>query len=564
MNGAAACHEIAGCPGLYVDAFKGKYLEKTKDAQNAFILSHYHGDHYGSLPREGKYQGPALIHCTPVTAALLKTVHQVPAQFVVEHGYGESWTYRMKSKEKKEEHSAVKAPDNQHQDQVQITFYDANHCPGAAIVAIQFADETVHLHTGDMRYHEKMKTYPVIRKAVANRKLDIVYLDTTYGHPKHDFVAQGVAVNTIASHVHELLGNERIQSTNDSSRARPKILVLLSCYSIGKEKVLWETANRTNQLVYVTERKLQMMQCIQSPANKKTEGEQGTPSCPCSQMIQKCTRDPNATDIHVIRMGLAGELWPFFRPNYQNCVDYAEDLSQHYDKVVAFIPTGWANASNWNKKNAVSTRQMECRKTKRFMDVEIRLISYSEHSAFSELTEFAEYLKPRKVVPTVFSDEKDCQRIEKLFRKYIDSSRAKLQFFKSMQGAATSTKPAFKSLARTARSQKQDPVKRDGETKKEDDSGLIDLTFSSSDEEDSNKIKENHSSRSTGQSSLRNPRKSKVSAEHSELSTQSYKRRLSSTAQVGGKTPTKRKSESSSSKAATPPITSFFSAKPER
>ena len=43
MNAASCCHTIEGCPGLYVDAFRGALLRKTNDADNSFILTHYHG-----------------------------------------------------------------------------------------------------------------------------------------------------------------------------------------------------------------------------------------------------------------------------------------------------------------------------------------------------------------------------------------------------------------------------------------------------------------------------------------------------------------------------------------
>jgi hypothetical protein len=110
--------------------------------------------------------------------------------------------------------------------------------------------------------------------------------------------------------------------------------------------------------------------------------------------------------------------------------------------VVAFIPTGWADATNWNKKNAVSKRRVDIdkiqnreggdQKTEHFIDVEIRLIPYSEHSTFPELCAFVDFLKPRKVIPTVFSDEKDYAKIEGRFRDMIDSQRAKQMFVNSI------------------------------------------------------------------------------------------------------------------------------------
>lgn len=397
MNLSKECHEIPGCPGLYIDAFRGPYLRKTHHMEHAFILTHYHGDHYGKLPRDNKYQGPALIHCTPVTAALLRKVHQVPDIFLVEHGYGETFLFRPTGPFQ--------------QERTKITFYDANHCPGAAIVAVKLANGIVHLHTGDMRYHDKMKSYSLLKEAALARKIDLLFLDTTYANPKYDFLSQEEAVDTIASQIHDLLGSSR-RSKEESSAT----LVLLSCYSIGKEKCLWEASNRCNQPVYVSERKYDMLQCIE-----------GYDDHVSSQIGRRCTRNPTESDLHVIQMGLAGQMHPFFQPDFGACADYAREVAQEgkeYSKVVAFIPTGWADATNWNKKNSVS--QSVCQG----IHVEVRLVCYSEHSTFSELQAFVDFLKPRKIIPTVFSDENDKRRIEARFK--VDMNRAKQSLIDSM------------------------------------------------------------------------------------------------------------------------------------
>ena len=419
MNQAERCHAVNGCPGLYVDAFKA-FRGKTRDKSCSFILTHYHGDHYNGLPRDGAYVGPAMIHCTPVTAALLRTVHGVASELIVEHSYGESWVHKYECSEDDSSDYATA------QQEATITFFDANHCPGAAIVLIQLPNGRVHLHCGDMRYHPRMKDYPLLQKFASDRSIDLLYLDTTYSHPKHSFLAQEEAVDSIASQVVEIFEESSTSST----------LVLLSCYSIGKEKVLWECAKRTNKTIFVNERKHTMLTCIQK--HKAVEES-------CS-IIDRCTQKESETDIHVVPMGKCGEIWPYFRPNYNESAKYAEEVGsmangKRYDRVIAFIPTGWADATNWNKKNAVSKRRVDLdkiqnragdQKTNHFIDVEIRLIPYSEHSTFPELCHFVDFLKPRKVIPTVFSDEKDYVKIEERFRDMIDSQRAKQMFVNSI------------------------------------------------------------------------------------------------------------------------------------
>lgn len=446
MNSADICHQISDCPGLFIDAFRGHFLrEETKNPDATFILSHYHGDHYQNLQREQKYRGPAKIHCTPVTARLLRNVHQVRKEFVVEHEYGSTFRHLIVQQQKKRD-TTIKGSNNY----ANITFYDANHCPGACIILIELEDgETTHLHTGDMRYHPRFQSYPLLSKSTKQRKLDLVYLDTTYCHPKHDFLAQEDAVDSIASQTQQVL------SGNSHRDSPQKALVLLSCYSIGKEKVLYEASKRSKQLIYVSEKKWKMLECIQEGQSKckNHSGDEQqllddvsllTPQ-QHSSILERCTRDPSASDLHVIPMGLAGEIWPYFQPNFQKLAKYVEDIStsqpgngedgrsigKEYDKVVAFIPTGWADATNWNKKNAVSTKLVQL-SSSRSLHVEVRLISYSEHSTFPELVTFIQYLKPRKIIPTVYSDQSHKRQIEGRFRNMLDSTRAKQAFFRSM------------------------------------------------------------------------------------------------------------------------------------
>jgi hypothetical protein len=146
---------------------------------------------------------------------------------------------------------------------------------------------------------------------------------------------------------------------------------------------------------------------------------------PHNLIVKRCTCDPDRSDVHVVPMGTAGELWPFFQPNYWGCHEYASKLPRRYRRVVAFIPTGWAQASKWNREHAVTRQQCKG------VEVEIRLVAYSEHSSFAELKDFVRFCRPRKVLPTVYADEKDRRRIEGLFP--VDAGRAKLHFFRPLQ-----------------------------------------------------------------------------------------------------------------------------------
>ncbi len=460
MNQVAKCHQIEGCRGLYIDAFKA-FKEKIQDESSTFILTHYHSDHYNGLHR-GKtgYNGPALIHCTPVTAALLREIHGVESKYIIEHPYGITWTHQIPRRFNNDSALSSKRSNNGSEFIANITFYDANHCPGAAIVHVHIPHSNKHhVHTGDMRFNlQKFIRYPLIRKAVDQNNIDLLYLDTTYSKPKHDFMPQDEAIKMISSAVKDLLyRNNHLVEQKKKSFFQPKkktgenevelkrTLVLLSCYSIGKEKVLWNSAIESNQKVYVNKTKYKMLQCIQQESND--DNYMTDESC---NIITKCTCNPHESDIHVIQMGTAGTLHPYFKPNFESCALYAHQLNKGYSKVVAFLPTGWANSSNFNKENSISTKRVSMESLKEllpprtaqkgcygndsFIDVEVRLVPYSEHSSFSELRSCVKFFKPRQVIPTVFSNDKDYSEIENRFRDLVDIQRAKAAFINSISG----------------------------------------------------------------------------------------------------------------------------------
>ena len=314
---------------------------------------------------------------------------------IVEHPYGVTWTHEYSKVNPFFTPNAASIPCAV----TEITFYDANHCPGAAIILARLPDSdgTCHVHTGDMRYHEKFLDYPLLKDAVTNGKIDRVYLDTTYGHPKHSFPTQQNSVDVIASGVRELLNPNATGLQKESDTVTPadlvcnenKTLVLLSCYSIGKEKVLWAAATQSSQMVYVNDAKYKRLQCIAGHTNIDAS----------SGILDLCTQDPTESNLHVIPMGTAGKMFPYFIPNFEGCAKYAKDCKTEYKRVVAFIPTGWAEASKYNNKNSVSNKDVAVFSEKQIssvINVEVRLVPYLEHSSFGELQSFVGFLRPKK------------------------------------------------------------------------------------------------------------------------------------------------------------------------
>ena len=77
--------------------------------------------------------------------------------------------------------------------------------------------------------------------------------------------------------------------------------------------------------------------------------------------------------------------------------DDGSSMERHYTSALGVVPTGWAWANAYNKRNAHTQREI------RGIVLSVMLSPYSEHSSFSELSAFVAALRPAKLIPTVFS-----------------------------------------------------------------------------------------------------------------------------------------------------------------
>lgn len=248
MNQQRSAHLITGLSNVLVDGFRLKMGAIADPRDRVYILSHFHSDHYGGLTNTWN-QG--MIYCTPITGRLVKHVLKVDPSLVVEVDYN----------------ATINLPG------FELTFLDANHCPGAALILFQLINGKCHLHTGDMRYDAKMKSYEIL-----NQTIDTLYLDTTYAHVKNQFISQDDAIMKIVD----------LTSSFFQSDAAPG-LVLLSAYTIGKERIFLKLVAQGYN-IYMDEDKLAMMRLL--------GGE-------FAEMVDagRFTSDRQAATIHVCRMG---------------------------------------------------------------------------------------------------------------------------------------------------------------------------------------------------------------------------------------------------------------------
>ncbi|GAA5892363.1 DNA cross-link repair protein PSO2 [Sporobolomyces salmoneus] len=189
---------------ITVDAFRYGKIEGCK----GYFLSHAHSDHYQNLSASWQH-GP--IYCSLTTANLIKLKLNVDDKWVIPLPLNE--TVKVQG--------------------IDVTLIDANHCPGSVLFLFEgpHTDPSSpysktpsrifrHLHCGDFRaspahiLHPSLSfphpapppiaaLLPAALKGRTPKKLDSIYLDTTYLSPSYCFPAQELVIQACADLVRE-------------------------------------------------------------------------------------------------------------------------------------------------------------------------------------------------------------------------------------------------------------------------------------------------------------------------------------------------------------------------
>jgi DNA ligase-1 len=518
MNQHDIGHHTIGSTGILIDGFKFA-SPNTK----GYFLTHFHSDHYGGLDERFPWDNDhdAKLYCSPVTAGLVAhalevrgrhiqvipfdcptrvldfTVTLVPANhcpgaamllFQLQNGRTVLHTGDMRYSP-----SMLQNPHLRQAAGIDQRAPDSSAKPAISNAA-----------TGSISGVKRSRD----DRASSKCFIDEVYLDTTYSRPKHAFPPQSESVDRIVAIVKGLMPEGTVEESAVSApvdaptasgetllfpstlaaastssavataavtAAEPlfhdipanrtdKALILVSTYVVGKERILIALARRLKLRVFVSLRKLLLLQHLGLNADD----------------LAYFTPIRTDADIHVVGMGMCGRSFPYFQSGFSNMERYlsatnaavaakkeagataaaavtgvaagaasdeAEDAaflngetpataaigepSGYYKRIVGIVPTGWV----FNNKKSMFQKD----------NVTVYLVPYSEHSSFPELVEMVKFLRPRKIIPTVYADQKDQHRIEALFSQLIDQTEAKKAFFgqfKLTSSATTAAAPA--------------------------------------------------------------------------------------------------------------------------
>ncbi|RNA12385.1 DNA cross-link repair 1A, partial [Brachionus plicatilis] len=256
------------------------------------------------------------------------------------------------------------------EDSVQVTCIDANHCPGSVMFLFRFKKTGKYvLHTGDFRASDEL----VQRFALRNLTIDTIHLDTTYCDSYYKFVPQKKIISIGVELVRKELGKQS------------NTLIVCGSYTIGKERIFMAIAEELALKVSVTREKWNIINCLEN-----------------DKLIKMVTLNPNETNLHVISMGLL------------NIKDLQNYLSKYpnYDNLLAIKPTGWTHKES-SLSDGLSIE-------KKYKNITIYGLEYSEHSSFDELKNFIKTVRPRKIIPHVNVAKKESRdKMQSYFNQWL-------------------------------------------------------------------------------------------------------------------------------------------------
>lgn len=316
-----------------------------------YFLSHFHYDHYNGLRKNFSQT----IVCSDITARMVQLKIKVSDKYIRALPMNEAVVI----------------------ENVEVTLLDANHCPGAVMFLFKFPNGGAVLHCGDFRATPQMEEFP----ALWNNTIDKVFLDTTYCKPEYDFPSQ----------------SDVIQATIDLVEAhmesRPKTLILVGTYTIGKERIFTALADKLDCSIWASTEKTRILRTLDDPIIEK-----------------RLKSDPRCAKIHVMEMKRVRD--------HTSLRQYLEVFKGCFNHILTVIPTGWTHA-----RGSTSECSLKSLRIKTYGSVSSLEVPYSEHSSYSELERFIKFLKlpsSDRIIPTVnVGNPSERSSMKKIFQGWI-------------------------------------------------------------------------------------------------------------------------------------------------
>lgn len=376
-----------------LNGIKGYFLRYVLLSPRHVIImnSHFHSDHYTGLTKKFNY-GP--IFCGKITAHLIDLVLHVPKEYI--HVLPMEQPILLWKNNHIVLPGALPLYDHTNCDKsttITVTLLPANHCPGSVMFIFSIRNDDgsskTILHTGDFRcddsiiYHHLLKPY---QKTTGSTTLDLVYLDTTYDDPAWCFPSQHIILAKSCQYLKRIILQE-----NKRKLAPFNYLVVIGCYTIGKERIAIHLADAFSCKIYCQPFKRKIFNCY-------TESEWGN-------LFSVLEDNPLKAMIHLVPMDWLQE------------TKLSELLTMYkttFTHIVAIYPTGWTSSKKTKKNGSDDIFPFTKISTLNFHTLDsqggqlikkdrifLYELPYSEHSSYEELERFRDSFLVEKIIPTV-------------------------------------------------------------------------------------------------------------------------------------------------------------------
>lgn len=260
----------------------------------------------------------------------------------------------------------------------EVTAVDANHCPGSVMFVIRLTSGVTLLHVGDCRACHSMEEEPVFW----NTKIDKIYLDTTYCKPEYDFPSQTDVITRTVELVGEFVAN------------RPDTVVMVGAYTVGKERIFKAIAAGLEAKVWGDTKRVRTWRCLED-----------------SEILGRLVGDRKRAQVHVVMNQLIS--WPKLGMEL-------DKVGGKWNHVLGVKPTGWTHSRGEGKEQSLAGISIVTRGHVSMLEV-----PYSEHSSYSELKRFVQYLRigsEKDIIPTVNVKQK--KEMSLMFKEWIEERKA--------------------------------------------------------------------------------------------------------------------------------------------
>ena len=173
---------------IFIDSFA-----RVAGVAGVYFLTHAHTDHTRGLSR-GWRNG--LLYCSKISADIL-----------VYRGIVSPSVLRVRHLEQPFEITDQKHPGTP----VTATFLDANHCPGAIMVALEWPSGSAVVCTCDFRYTEAMWASPTLRRIVDSKSCAALHYDASWAHEALcNFPEKGDSVGMLLDLIERFPADQRV------------------------------------------------------------------------------------------------------------------------------------------------------------------------------------------------------------------------------------------------------------------------------------------------------------------------------------------------------------------